>query len=287
MNEEIKHFQVKQNFKYPEITSKNFRFGSGQLGGEVLRQDGDWRDFLPPEEDQNKGGVESSACYVEASQHAIATIQEEQYGLADQNYSARFNTTLSNGGEYGGDPLAGAESMRTDGLILESLLPFSDAIQNWQQFHSFVVDGDQLSCIEAGKEFLKHWQLNYDIVFERNEPVAQKYIKLREALKRSPVPMSVAGWYQNQEGTYIKPIGVNDNHLVLCVYLDEQNRPYFWDTYSPYLKIGEPFYNSDFSLRWSVSKKMPGVLEKEPLCDSVVNWFKRLFSNLKRYAKPA
>jgi len=66
---------VKTNFIYPEILPEHYRFGSGQILGTPLREDGDWRDYLPPEEAQNIRGIESSACYIEAQQHAIATIE--------------------------------------------------------------------------------------------------------------------------------------------------------------------------------------------------------------------
>lgn len=248
----MKETIVNPNFLYPDIPESAFQFGSGQLVGVPLREDGDWRSYTPPEEHQNRNGVESSACYIEAQQHAIATIQEEQFNLPDQNYSARFNAFLSNGTPMGGDPLKGGDSIRHDGLIPDSMLPFADSVQSWEEFHSFE-DSDAALCKIAGQKWLDQWQANYDVVFKREEPVEEKYRKLREALKYSPVPISVYAWVEDN-GVYIKPPGVRDNHLTEAVYVDEQNRIWVFDTYEPFLKILAPWTNPEFAMRWSLTR---------------------------------
>lgn len=275
----IEHTQVNTNFKYPQLETivPAFKFGSNKIKGTILREDGDWRDYLPPFELQERYGIESSACFIEAQQHAIANIQEEQYDLPDQNYASRFNVIFSNASPEGGDPLLAADSFRHDGLIPEEMLPFTDYIQSWQEFNSFK-GGDEKACIEKGREFTRKWNLKYDVVFERNDSIEEKYDKLREALKFSPVPMSVSAWYLKGD-EYVKPQGARDNHLVLCVYLDDDNRPYWMDTYEPFLKMGEPFYNSEFAMRWTVEKKEVGNTlspVKLTLFQSIIKWLKNL-----------
>src|SRR3990167_11011255 len=187
--------KVPQNFIYPEIKLELYMFGSGQLKGTALREDGDWRPYLPPEEDQNIRGIESSACYVEASQHAISTIEEEQLGEPDNNYAARFNALLSGGTPRGGDPLKGGDSMRNNGLVPDTAMPFGPEVNSWDDFHSW--KGVSESAVKIlGKKYLKGKKLGYDMVFGRSEPVATKYAKLHEALKYSPCPVSVVAWYE-------------------------------------------------------------------------------------------
>ena len=256
---------VKTNFQYPTILPEHYRFGSGQIIGTPLREDGDWRDYLPPEEAQNIRGIESSACYIEAQQHAIATIEEETYDEIDNNYSARFNALLSRGTEQGGDPIAGADSIRHDGLVKDSSMPFGNEIQSWEDFHSW--KGVNEKAVRAeGKKYNK--KLAHDIVFERDEPIETKYLKLQQALKFSPIPVSVMAWYQDDDGTYIKPEGSRDNHLVELVYIDEKNYPYIRDTYPPYLKKLAPLYDFDFAMRWIIKKKSQ---EKQQ------NWFQEMW----------
>ncbi len=245
----MRHEPYPSNFIYPDIKPEHYRFGANNAG-DIIRENGDFRDFVPLEYEQRRN-IESSACYKLASLNGIATIQEEEFGLPNQQYSPRFNDQ-ENATPEGGDPLKFADSAREDGLIPEGMLPFSDEIDTWEKFNSFF-GGNEKLCRVAGKQFSKKWKINNYIVFERWEPIEVKYKKLREALKRSPVPMSVYAWIE-KDGIYVKPQGLSDTHLVLCVYLDEQNRPYFWDTYEPHLKIGEPFYNSEFAMRWTVKK---------------------------------
>ncbi len=281
----MKHTAIKSNFIYPKIEEAHYRFGSNKIVGTVLRENGDWRDFLPPDEEQNVRGIESSACYIEGQQHAIATIQEEQFNLLDQNYSSRFNALLSDGTEYGGDPLKGAESIRKDGLIRDELMPFSEIIKSWEDFHSWK-GANEKTCRDVGRKFLEQWDLKYDIVFERDEPVDVKYKKLAEALKYSPVPMSVYAWLEDK-GQYVKTREMSDTHLVLCVYLDKDNRPYFLDTYSPFLKVGEPFYDSDFAMRWTVKKKEENKKSFWNVLIRLVKCFfrqRKIFGEFYRYA---
>lgn len=248
----MKKTVIPKNFIYPDIPENVFVFGSNQIKGVPLRPDGDWRNFLPSEELQTRNNVESSSCYVHANQHAISTLLEEQYGIPDSDFSERFNALLSNGTPNGGDPLACGQSIRHDGLIADSLMPFSQDIVTWPLFHSWF-DTSEANCRTEGKNWLSKWQPNYDIVFKMNDDVKVKYSQLREALKYSPIAVSVYGWVE-ENGLYIKPAGTQDNHLVECVYLDDQNRMYIRDTYSPFLKILEPFYNSSFAMRWAITK---------------------------------
>lgn len=269
--EGIIYTPVPRNFVYPDITETDYRFGSGQVSGISLRPNGDWRDYLPLGEEQRRNGVESSACFIEASQHANATLIEEQYDIKDLNFSARFNMIFTNATPFGGSPIEGAQSIRKNGMIPESMLPFSDEIHSWSEFNSFK-GGSERACIAAGKQFLKRWQLNWDIVFTRDEKPEIKIKKLREALKFSPIPLSVPAWFE-RDGVYFRPEGEQDNHLVEAVYVDDKYI-YIFDTYSPFLKKVDININPEFAMRWSVSK----IPQKEPIFQQIINLIKALFN---------
>jgi hypothetical protein len=261
---------IKQNFIYPNITEKHYRFGSNQLVGTVINPTGDWRSYTPQGELQNRNGIESFACYVEASQHAIATILEEQFSITDSDFASRFNALLSNGSEFGGDPLAGGDSIRNDGLIPDSMMTFADYITSWDDFHSWK-GADQEKCIQTGKDFISKWKLNYDIVFERDESIDDKYRKLKESLNYSPSPLSIYG-LTDENGNYVpKPEGASDTHLVLAVYV-EGDVIWVWDTYLPFLKKLPAGYSPDFAMRWGVTK-IEEVVKKKTLWQRLFEWF--------------
>lgn len=275
--EDIIHTPVPKNFIYPDVKESDYCFGSGQLAGVVLRPDGDWRDFLPPEEEQRRNGIESASCFIQAQQHAIATILEEQYGIKDQNFAERFNLIHSQATSEGGSPLVGADSIRHDGLILDAMLPFSNDIQSWEEFDSYK-GGDEITCVKTGQDWLGEWNLQQDIVFTRGEEIEIKYAKLREALKYGPLPISVTAWFlNNATGMYRKPDGYRDAHLVEAVYIDENNSVYVFDTYAPFIKKLEPFFNFDFCMRWTVEKIPVGAPKK--------NWLENLISQIIKFLK--
>ena len=243
---------MKQNFIYPEIKETDRVFGATLTGKEV-NPTGDWRQYLPPTEDQNVRGIESSACYVEAQQHAIATVQEEEFNLPDLNYSARFNALLSGGTEQGGDPIRAAKSIKYDGMIPDAMMPFGGDIQSWDDFHSFK-GVDMNECKQKAKEWLDRWKVDYKIVAERDDPVEVKYENLKKALKIGVPSVSVSN-YRQRNGRYYKLPNERDIHFVECVYVSDKNEITIRDTYSPYEKVLEANYNFDFSLLEIVEKK--------------------------------
>ena len=271
----MKYQFVPQNFVYPEIKETDFRFGSNQIGKKVLNESGDWRLFLPPAEEQAKWGVESSACATESQQHALATIQEEEYGIQDTDYSARFNAQLSGTTPDGNSPIKVAESFRRDGLIPDKMLPFAEYLKSWYDYMSFK-GADERSCRLVGKGWRKEWDPRFDIVITMHENIDVKYKKLREALKSSPLPVSVCAWF-DEDGVYIKPEGMSDNHLTLLVHIDEEGYPTVFDTYAPFIKKLEKKYNFDFGMRWTLEKIEGGEVEEIGVFYKIINFFKNLW----------
>ncbi len=265
---------IRQSFIYPDIKPEHYVFGALNAG-KVIREDGDWRDYTPPTRLQIFNGVEPSDCYVIAQLHALSTIQEEEFNIPDQVYAPRFNTLLSDGTENGGDPLKGADSIRGDGIIVDSMMPFDSSITSWDDFHSWKGANEKL-CRMAGQLFKQNWKANNYIVFKREESVEAKYAKLREALKRSPVPLSVYGKIDNNLQYVPKSEGDSDTHLVLCTYLSPDNKIYIRDTYAPFDKVLPDKYNPDFALRWTVEKLEARV--KVSFGSMIVDLFKKIFN---------
>lgn len=266
---------IRQSFKYPEITGDHYVFGSTQLEANILRPDRDWRRYTPPGELQRRYGVESSACFIEAQQHVIATILEEQYDLPDQNFSARFNMIFTESTPSGGDPLQGANSFRKNGLIPDSMLPFAPYITEWAQFKSFN-GANMADCLVEGQKWLNKYDPHYDIVIKKEYDLGIKYERLKDALHFSPIAVSIYGKV-DASGNYVpKPAGVSDTHLVELVYIDDNNVPTIFDTYEPFVKQLPANYNFDFGLRWTIDN----TPEKLSLIALIINKIKELMDKL-------
>lgn len=260
------HKRVRQNFLYPEIKETDRTYAGV---AEVINPEGDWRPFLPPEELQNIRGIESSSCYVEAQQHSIATLQEQKFLLPDQNYSARFNALLSGGTENGGDPIKGIKSIKYDGCVPDDKMPFGEDLHSFEDFHSW--KGVNLRELrDLGKRWASEWRVGFKIVAEQDDPIKTKYLKLRGALKRSPVSISVTAWFE-ENGEYIKPEGMSDNHLCTAIYVDEKDRIFVRDTYFPFTKMLTPQFNFDFAMGYNLTRDLSG---KKSICDLIKGLWK-------------
>ena len=64
--------------------------------------------------------------------------------------------------------------------------------------------------------------------------------------------------------------------MVECVFLDEENHPYIWDTYAPFLKKLDKNYDFDFAMRWTITK---GTLKKKE------NWLQEILLSLLEFFK--
>ena len=110
-------------------------------------------------------------------------------------------------------------------------------------------------------------------------PLATKYAVLREALKRSPVSISLYA-LPDGKGSYVpKPKGVGDTHLVmgLVVSISADNCLKILDTYEPFGKKLPANYNMDFGVMWTVEKKINPEVKKKWL-DGLIAFFRAFLS---------
>lgn len=252
MAKQNKNTTIRHSFVYPKIEETHREYGGSFLLNPIINPTGDWRKTLPPFEEQRREGVDSSACYIEAQQHSIATVEEFSLNELDNNYSARFNALLSNGGEFGGDPIKGADSIRHDGLVKEKSMP--QKTSSWLDFHSWKGVNEE-AVRKEGQDDLSKKERRFGIIITRDMSPNSKYEILRQGLMRSPIDISVYGATDETDNYIQKPEGVNDTHMVEVVYLDENNLIHVLDTYKPFEKILPPNYNFDFAMGWTVGKK--------------------------------
>jgi hypothetical protein len=237
---------VPSNFIETPVFADEYIFGSNsKVVGTVLKDDGDWRNVTPKFEDQFKYGVESMSCTVYGTLNAEEMLLKEKFDIS-VDLSERFISTLAGTTKSGNSPHKVAETRRSRGAIEETKLPFSMEITRWEEYYAPISD----SLKKEGKKWLKQWDFQHDWVITRDTRKEEKNELLADALKFSPVGVSVFGWADDQ-GVYVK--AGNDNHWCVLVYGDK-NYWYVLDSYAPYIKKLNKNYDFGFAKRYSIDR---------------------------------
>lgn len=215
-------------------------FGQSKLPKIVLQKDGrGWGHYLPQDVIQNANGFEPSSCTSYGTINAIETLFRRM-GV-EVSYSERALAisayTLIPG--YN-DPHTVAETIRKVGLMDETLLPWEEA-KTLEEYYS--PKPLTKTLVENGKIWLKTYVFQHEWVFKTDDPIEIKRTKIKEALRYSPLGVSVFAWVKNLDGLYVKAPGVRDNHWCVLYDFDENNNWYIFDTYDYTHKILSKDYN--------------------------------------------
>src|SRR3990167_976435 len=183
----------------PPDDPKAWFLGAGNIPWEVLQADGKWQKFLPDSELQNKRGIETYDCTGFAILEATESYELRKYGVR-KNYSDRFlGICAGTGKKQGNDPHTVCEVIRKYGLIPEEMLPFSDDLQNYEEYYSFK-GADEKACYEAGQKWLKENDFRHEWVYNPTQPDDEKRNNLKTSLKFCPIPVSVYAWATDEQG---------------------------------------------------------------------------------------
>ncbi len=189
-------------------------------------ESGDWGDALPKfEKQRTKDGSETSACTVFASINQIETFIKFVYGY-EPNYSERFTYNLVPiEPSKGADPQRTHEAIRANGLIDEKDLPMTRTLADYLDTSD--ITG---SLLAKGQNWLLKHDYKHEWVWESGER-PENYIEvLRDALKTSPIAVSVSAWNE-VNGVYVSNQGSVNNHYCLLYKIDDEGYPWVFDTY--------------------------------------------------------
>lgn len=219
----------------PIVVGKDYVLGSyGAIGGEVLQPDGQWDAFLPPDEFQNLNGIEPFACASFGTLNGLEVLFKRVFNLP-KNYSDRFLAKASGTTAAGNSPQAVAEAIRKLGLVTQETWPFDATITSFDKFYAEV----PRNVYALATAFFAEFEFLHEYV-----PCTPQAMK--EALKYSPLGMSVYGWYMDLNSNsptfnlYIKPQGVVDNHWVMCYGYED----------GKYWKVFDSYDNSHKKVAW-------------------------------------
>ena len=142
--------------------------------------------------------------------------------------------------------------MRKNGIPPESMLPFNESITTWEEYADVNAITPQID--EAAKQFLQEWKINHDWVFKSEHILKEKQERIMEALRYSPVGVSVFGWRENDSGFYWKYPNDNDQHWTSCVGYEKGQYWIIADSYEPYIKKLVWDYNFGFAKRYFIER---------------------------------
>lgn len=199
-------------------------FGASILPQDILCPDGQWEKYIPPDEFQNQGNFEPYACGSFGTWNCIETAMRRRYGEIE-NYSDRYLAKMTGTDvKMGNSPHFVAEYIRLKGGVYENDWPYVNTT-----FEDFYKTPPPLS-----DKFLPEFGFGHEYV--NSDPVSMK-----DALRLSPLGVSVYAWALDEDGLYYKPDGARDSHWVMC-YGYKQGE--YWNVFDSYS-------NSHKKVKWN------------------------------------
>jgi len=225
-------------------------------------ENGDWTPWLPVYEPQARF-FESSGCTVWGSLNCIETFMKRVYGV-EQNYSERFtylNVPITP--DTGADPHKTCETIRTYGLINERDLPMTRTVARY-------LNRDDLTeaMYDKGERWLQQHEFRHEWLWNKRPA---NYIEvLKEALKTSPLGVSVTAW-REVDGVFVSDNGGN-NHFCMLFKIDDEGYPWIFDSYDHTIKKLSKDHNIRRAKRFWVNRRLVRDMKKHvSVLQSILN----------------
>jgi len=199
----IKHY----GFIEPVIEAEHYVLGASAVPKTVLMKDCDWRKILAPQEEQSRK-FETFNC---TTFNTLRSLSRLVYLLTGEqvNFSDRFLGIVAGTLPPGNDPHTVCEAIRKYGVIPETMLSWTDDLQNVGEYYSFK-GGNEKACYAAGALWLTRFKFLHEWVFKGDLDPSEKIKRMQEALQYSPLGVSVNAW-REVDGIYVSN-GETNNH---------------------------------------------------------------------------
>lgn len=251
-----------------EPKESDFIFGGGNIPIEILQPDGDWMEYLPEKEFQAPYNFETYACVTFTILNCIETLIKKQYGIT-KNYSDRFLAIVSGTKSPGNSPQVVCDFLRKIGVVPQELWPYLPDMNTWDEWSAPIPQ----NLIDLAKEFNNEWDFRYEQVPSKPEAIS-------EALKCSPLLISVTAWHL-KDGMYYRPEGGGDNHATTMFSEREGAFRRVFDSYgSPHIKDVDWKATPEFVQRFWIKKKVL-VEQQISLIKKILNLMFQLLPMLK------
>ena len=213
----------KYGFQKDEIQPEDYVFGAS-LPMEVLAPNADWTEFLPEFEHQSAGAVETMACTIFGTLNAVEILLR-RFGF-DENLSDRWlawNADVDP--NSGGSPQRAAETLRKGGVPHEKDWPADfSSVENFYKT-------PPTKLIEVARNFLDRYVFKHEYVKDNSIE------SVKEALKYSPLGVSVTAWFEDN-GVFYSPKGQPNNHWCVLYGFDDSKKAWkIFDSYDNITKL--------------------------------------------------
>lgn len=232
-------------YQHVEPAPEDYIFGDSQLGDSSIQPSGNWDNFLPVYEGQNRG-FEPFCCVSEAVTHCIEILQRKKFEDAT-DYSVRFLAKQSGTRERGGnDANTVSETLRKQGCCQESDWPFG--AKDFDTFYSQIPE----KIIRLAKLQFADNSIGHSWVTDMKPGV------LMSALTYSPMALAVFAWPEpDKDNIYHRPPGSAVNHCV-TVYGYEYGKYWkIWDSYEGGYKKLAWDYEFGIGKRFTLDRRIP------------------------------
>lgn len=270
-----------------EVEEEAYVFGSGELPREILREDGQWDDFLPEYEPQFNLNFDTSACTIFGTINAVEILEKRIFNTSP-NYSERFHYNLIPLRPPGGDPHAAAESVRKRGMVDQELLPMTET------FNEYILPEPMpRSIIQKGTEWLQTHEFGHEYLWRGNPSQEAKNSLLKGALQYSPVGVSVTAWQMGPDGLYVDGGRPNVHWCVLIGYRYRDDGAFIrrvFDTYDHEVKELDPSHNIEVAKRYHLAVRVYNDEDKSDggfirkLINIIHGFYKKFFFTLPVHA---
>jgi hypothetical protein len=188
--------------------------------GAALQEDGDWTPFCPENEPQKKI-IETFNCTAFGYTNRIEILWKRVFNIV-RNFSERALGIAAGTRPPGNSPFTVAEAARKTGLVDDHLLPFDESIMTIEQYYS--PSPLTLALLNVARAFLR-------LCVPQHDWVGTDRASLREALKTSPIGITVTAWYRDADRLYYFPPGMKNNHDTTLVKINAAGTYVVYDSY--------------------------------------------------------
>lgn len=222
--------------------------GDGQLTGEVINPEGDWLPLIPTYEHQAPQ-FETNACASFGTLNAFEMLHKNLFG-EELNLSDRMLAKGSNTDPVKGNtPQKVSEWFRKNWSALQEDWSM-DGVQSTAEYYAPLPDPlFSKAKIVQGDDV---W--GYEAITNPNK------LKLKDALTKGTVCISVKAWAQDENGLYYSPPQWTDNHWVTLLNIRPDGNYTILDSYSPYIKVVRGDHIPAVAYRYTLNEEVADAI---------------------------